>query len=78
MADAGKRRYDFGGEIVPYKRPKNEVAIRKMHPQAMALSVSPFWVIVNAVFYCITSSSFRANVFHLSHHEWLRSGAWNQ
>ena len=50
MADAGKRRYDFGGEIVPYKRPKNEIAIRKMHPQAMALSVSLFWIIVSAVF----------------------------
>ena len=42
MADTGKRRYDFGGEIVPYKKPKNEVVLRKPHPRSVVPLVCPF------------------------------------
>jgi len=35
MAETGKRRYDFGGEIVPYKRPKNEISVYKSSNQGV-------------------------------------------
>ncbi len=28
MAEHGKRRYDFGGELVPLKKPKNEIVAK--------------------------------------------------
>lgn len=42
MAETGKRRYDFGGEIVPYKRQKNEIAILKPQNQGVVPLVRYF------------------------------------